>query len=76
LTVSRERYNKAVQELNEYVRQLPGRFWAMLAGVDKHTYYAVDASDRKNPNVDFSDLSSASKHEENKGEKSPAEKPE
>jgi len=76
LAVSRERYNKAVQELNEYVRQLPGRFWAMLAGVDKHTYYAIDASDRKNPNVDFSDLSPAAKHEETKGEKSPAEKPE
>jgi LemA protein len=76
LTVARGRYNKAVQELNQYVRQLPGRFWAMLAGVDQHTYYAIDESDRKNPNVDFSDLSPASKREETGGGKTPAEKPE
>ena len=73
LTVARGRYNKAVQELNQYVRQLPGRFWAMLAGVDKHTYYEVDAADRRNPKVDFSGLRSPNKGGE-PGESPPAEK--
>jgi LemA protein len=63
LTVARERYNESVQELNQYIRQLPGRFWAMLAGVDKHTYYKIEDADRKAPNVDFSDLGPKSKSE-------------
>ncbi|HEY1783889.1 MAG TPA: LemA family protein [Pirellulales bacterium] len=70
LTVARERYNETVQELNAYARQLPGRFWAALAGVEKHTYYAIDAADRERPNVDFSGLGPKD------GEKPTGEKPE
>ncbi len=76
LAVARQRYNESVQELNAYVRQLPGRIWAMLAGVDKRTYYEIDAADRKNPTVDFSDLGPKSKHDEAGGKKSADEKPE
>jgi LemA protein len=70
LGVVRHRYNEDVQVLNQYVRQLPGRFWASLAGVEKHTYYEIDAGDRKNPTVDFSDL-----HPKPKGDAPSAEKP-
>ena len=75
LAVARGRYNEAVKELNAYVRQIPGRFWAMLAGVDKHTYYKIEESDRKRPTVDMSDLG-RSKPEEPSDEKTNAEKPE
>jgi LemA protein len=75
LAVARDHYNNAVQELNAYVRQLPGRFWAMLAGVDKHTYYAVDEADRKDPKVDFSGLDRTPKRDESGGEKSSSEAP-
>lgn len=75
LAVARDHYNNAVQELNAYIRQLPGRFWAMLAGVDKHTYYAIDEADRKAPKVDFSDLDRSTKRDESGGEKSSSEAP-
>ncbi|HTU24576.1 MAG TPA: LemA family protein, partial [Pirellulales bacterium] len=75
LAVARERYNEAVRELNEYVRQLPGRFWASLAGVEKHTYYEIDKGDRAAPNVDFSGLNPRLKEKEGeKAEGKPVEK--
>jgi LemA protein len=68
LSVARQRYNEAVQILNTYVKQLPGRFYAMLAGVDKRTYYEIKVGDRETPSVDFSDLRG-----EATGSKKPAE---
>ena len=73
LAVARKRYNDTVKELNTYITQLPGRFWAMLAGVDKRTYYEIKVGEQQAPAVDFSDL----RGEANKAgnEKPPAEKP-
>jgi LemA protein len=73
LSTTRKRYNDSVKELNTYVGQLPGRFWAMLAGVEKRTYYEIKVGEREAPTVDFSGLGG----EANKagGEKPPAEKP-
>ena len=56
LSVARQRYNTAVQDLNAYVRQFPNSFYASLAGVQKRTYFETTDEERKTPKVDFSDL--------------------
>jgi LemA protein len=56
LSVARQRYNQSAQDLNTYVRQFPGSFFASLAGVQKRAYYETPAEEREAPKVDFSDL--------------------
>ncbi len=56
LVVARQRYNETVQQLNAFVRQFPGRFFAALAGVEKRTYFETPSEERRTPKVDFSDL--------------------
>ena len=56
LVVARQRYNQAVLDVNAYVRQFPGSFFASLAGVQKRTYFETPAEERKAPKVDFSEL--------------------
>jgi LemA protein len=64
LVVARQRYNQTVQQLNAYVRQFPGRFFAALAGVEKRTYFETPADERKAPKVDFSELRKKDKEKE------------
>lgn len=54
LSVERQRYNEAVTALNTYIRQLPGRFFASLAGVEKAEYFEPGEGARTVPKVDFS----------------------
>lgn len=54
LAVERQRYNEAVERLNAYARQLPGRFYASLAGVEKAEYFEPPPEAKETPKVDFS----------------------
>ena len=54
LTVARQRYNDQVRQLNTFVRQFPGRFFAALAGVGPREYFEIEAEAAQRPNVDFS----------------------
>ena len=54
VSVERTRYNDAARELNAYIRAIPGRLWASLAGVDRREYFEVSTeSARDAPKVDF-----------------------
>jgi len=53
LAVARKRYNDRVRELNTYIRQLPGRFYASLAGVKEGEYFEITAEAAKTPKVKF-----------------------
>jgi LemA protein len=54
LSVERMRYNEAVGELNTYTRQLGGRFFSSLAGVQPAEYFEIAEAVRETPRVDFS----------------------
>ena len=56
LTVARQRYNETVQQLNQYARQFPGKFFTALAGVQQRTYFQTPDEEKKAPKVDFSEL--------------------
>ncbi len=56
LSVERHRYNEAVQALNQFVRQFPGRLYASFAGVGERKYFEVEAPAKERPQVDFSDI--------------------
>lgn len=54
IAVERGRYNDTARELNAYIRAIPGRFWASLAGVQAAEYFNVTNEAAKDaPNVDF-----------------------
>lgn len=54
LSVERTRYNDAARALNAYIRAIPGRLWASLAGVDRREYFEVTSETaREAPQVDF-----------------------
>jgi LemA protein len=54
LSVERMRYNETVGELNTYTRQLGGRFFSSLAGVQPAEYFEIAEEAREAPRVDFS----------------------
>jgi LemA protein len=54
LSVERMRYNETVGELNTYTRQLGGRFFSSLAGVQPAEYFEIAEEAREVPRVDFS----------------------
>ncbi len=55
LSVERMRYNESVKTLNTYSRQLLGRFFCGLAGVEPAEYFEVAEEAKANPQVDFSE---------------------
>ncbi len=55
LSVERMRYNESVKTLNTYTRQLAGRFFCGLAGVEAAEYFEVAEEAKVNPKVDFSE---------------------
>lgn len=55
LTVARQRYNEQVRMLNTFVRQLPSRFYAALAGVESREFFEITAEAAERPEVDFGD---------------------
>ncbi|NNE01067.1 MAG: LemA family protein [Pirellulaceae bacterium] len=55
ISVERGRYNETARDLNAYIRAIPGRIWASLAGVDKAEYFEVTSeAANEAPDVDFS----------------------
>jgi LemA protein len=55
LAVERKRYNESVRTLNTYTRQLLGRTFCGMAGVEAAEYFEIDEAAREVPKVDFSD---------------------
>jgi len=53
LSVERKRYNDAVRAMNTYTRQLLGRFYASLAGVEQAEYFQIEETARAAPQVKF-----------------------
>lgn len=53
LSVERKRFNDAVTALNTFARQLPGRFYASLAGVESGAYFRIEEAARETPQVRF-----------------------
>ncbi len=54
ISVERARYNETVKKLNTFCRQLTGRFFAGLAGVEQAEYFEVAEEAKAPPKVDFS----------------------
>jgi LemA protein len=61
LTVARQNYNAAVQDLNTFIRPFPGRLYASFAGVKEAEYFKIDQAARETPKVDFSDKTAPEK---------------
>ncbi len=53
LAVERKRFNDRVTAVNTFVRKLPGRFYADLAGVEKAEYFAIEEEAAESPKVSF-----------------------
>lgn len=53
LAVERKRFNDNVRALNTFTRQLLGRIYAGLAGVDKAEYFEIGDEARETPKVAF-----------------------
>lgn len=53
LSVERKRYNDAVRDLNGYIRGMPGRFFAGLAGVSTAEYFESAEGAKDAPKVSF-----------------------
>ncbi|MCK6457453.1 MAG: LemA family protein [Phycisphaerae bacterium] len=53
LSVERKRYNDAVRDLNGYIRGMPGRFFAGLAGVSAAEYFESAEGAKDTPKVSF-----------------------
>ncbi len=53
LSVERKRYNDSVRELNTFTRQLLGRFYAGLAGVEPAEYFEIEEAAKATPKVTF-----------------------
>jgi LemA protein len=55
IAVGRERYNKALEAYNVYVRQFPNSIWAGMAGFKyRNEYYKDNPAAATAPTVDFS----------------------
>jgi LemA protein len=55
ISVGRERYNKALEAYNVYVRQFPNSIWAGMAGYKyRDEYYKGNPANNVAPTVDFS----------------------
>ncbi|HWA99379.1 MAG TPA: LemA family protein [Pirellulales bacterium] len=55
LSVARNHYNGAVQQLDVFMRQFPSSFYASLAGVEHPAYFKVTNEEAKTaPKIDFS----------------------
>ena len=53
LAVERKRFNDRVTAVNTFVRKLPGRFYAEMAGVEKAEYFRVEEAAKATPKVSF-----------------------
>ena len=53
ISVERKRYNESVQILNTYIRTFFGKFFAILASVEKAEYYEIPESEKAVPKVTF-----------------------
>ncbi|RJO71572.1 MAG: LemA family protein [Myxococcales bacterium] len=53
IAVERKRYNDAVRDLNSYIRGIPGKWWASLAGVKQARYFEVREEEKAVPAVKF-----------------------
>ncbi len=54
IAVERRRYNEGVQELNQFIRGFPGRWYAGWAGVKSAEYFKTSSEEaRQAPQVDF-----------------------
>lgn len=53
IAVERMRYNRAVQQVNTYRRQLIGRFFAAMAGVEQAVYFKAEEGAKQVPQVQF-----------------------
>jgi LemA protein len=55
IAVERQKYNKALEGYNVYIRQFPNSIWANMAGFHyRDEYYTGDAASKQAPKVDFS----------------------
>ena len=55
IAVSRERYNKQLEQYNVYVKQFPNSFWAGIAGYHpRDEYFKGNPNNSVAPTVDFS----------------------
>ena len=53
IAVERKRYNESVQILNTFIRTFFGKFFAVLASVEKAEYYEIPESEKAAPKVTF-----------------------
>ena len=53
IAVERKRFNDAVRSLNKYIRGIPGRFYAVFAGVSQAEYYEIPEGQAETPQVKF-----------------------
>jgi LemA protein len=55
IAVERQRYNKALEDYNVYVRQFPNSIWANMAGFHyRDEYFKGNPANAEAPKVDFS----------------------
>lgn len=54
IAVERQRYNEKVQAYNLYIRRVPGRFYASIAGYEPRPFFEAAESAQTAPRVDFS----------------------
>ena len=55
IAVERQRYNKALEDYNVYVRQFPNSIWANIAGFHyRDEYFKGNPANSEAPKVDFS----------------------
>lgn len=53
IAVERKRYNEKVEELNKYVKALPGRLFASIAGIGPSEYFNTPEAQEQTPEVKF-----------------------
>ncbi len=54
IQVSRQRYNRAVNDYNVFIGQFPNSVWANMAGFhQKNAYYSAEPDSKTAPKVDF-----------------------
>ena len=53
IAVERKRFNDAVRRVNTYRRTVVGRFFAVLAGVEKAEYFKTPETEQQAPQVHF-----------------------
>lgn len=54
ISVERGRYNETARDMNAYIRAIPGRLWASLAGVQRAEYFElISENANEAPEVQF-----------------------